>query len=98
MNVVLVRDEQLVDDRAVLDGAAAEHVRTILKKTVGDTLGVGRIGGLLGQARIVADDGARYTIECSFDREPPRKSGITLVLALPRPPVLRRVVQHATAM
>jgi RsmE family RNA methyltransferase len=98
MNVVLLHDEQLVEGRAVLDGATAEHVRTILKKSVGDTLAVGRIGGLLGQARIVADDGTRYTIECVFDREPPRKSGIVLVLALPRPPVLRRVLQHAATM
>lgn len=98
MNVVLLRDEQLDEGRAVLDGTAAEHVRTILKKSVGDTLAVGRVGGLLGDARIVADDGARYTIECVFDREPPRKSGIVLVLALPRPPVLRRVLQHAATM
>jgi RsmE family RNA methyltransferase len=96
MNIVIVRPEQLDGEgRAVLDGAQAEHVRTILKKGTGDTLEVGCLGGKLGHARILDE---RFTIACSFDRDPPRKSSIELVLALPRPPVLRRVLQHATAM
>lgn len=99
MNVVLMRAEQLDDEgRARLEGATAEHVRTILHKQVGDTLKVGRIGGQLGEATVVAADDTGFTIACRFDRDPPRKSGIQLVLALPRPPVLRRVLQHATAM
>jgi 16S rRNA (uracil1498-N3)-methyltransferase len=99
MNVVLLRPEQ-VDDAgtAIIVGAVAEHVRSILHKQVGDGLRVGCIGGRLGDARIVAVDGEGFTLECVFDREPPPKSGIELVLALPRPPVLRRVLQQACTM
>src|SRR5687768_6459614 len=99
MNVVLVRPEQLGDDGStVVGGSAAEHIRTVLKKQVGDALKIGLLGGRLGEGRIVAVGAEGFTIACTFDRDPPRKSGIVLVLALPRPPVLRRVLQHASTM
>ena len=55
---------------------------------------MGVIGGKLGRGRIV--EGGR--VACSLTHDPAPKRAVTLVLALPRPPMLRRVLQHATAM
>jgi 16S rRNA (uracil1498-N3)-methyltransferase len=37
-------------------------------------------------------------LQCAFDERPPPKRPVGLVVCLPRPPVLRRVLQHATAL
>jgi RsmE family RNA methyltransferase len=65
---------------------------------VGDTLRVGVVGVSLGEGVIEAIDREHLRVRCRFDTPPPAKRALVLVLALPRPPVLRRVLQHATAM
>ena len=100
MNVVLL-DPSEVDagGNAVLTERRAEHVATVLGKTSGDALTVGLVGGKLGTASVVASTKAELVLrDCRFEREPPKKRPITVVLALPRPPVFRRVLQHLTAL
>ncbi len=100
MNVVLLEASEVAPDgSATLDGRRAEHVAKVLGKAAGDSINVGLRGGKLGTAEIVAS--TRDSLElrgCSFEWDPPPKRPRTLVLALPRPPVFRRVLQHATAL
>ena len=65
---------------------------------VGDTLRVGRIGGLMGQAVVLRLEGHEAELSVSFDQPPPSKLPLTLVLALPRPKMLRRVFQTVATM
>lgn len=98
MNIVLVTADELDTDACVpLAGRRLAHVRDVLKKGPGDTVRVGQRGGELGSATIEAGN-AGWRLRCVFDAPPPPKAPITVVLALPRPPVLRRVVQHLTAL
>lgn len=99
MNLLLLEPGELADDgRAEIDGRRALHVRAILGKTAGDRIKIGVIGGRVGMAELREDHGDRIVLACVLDRDPPPPSAVTLVLALPRPPVLRRVLQHvATA-
>lgn len=100
MNVLLL-DPAEVDahGRARLDGRRAEHVAKVLGKAAGDPLGVGLRGGNLGRAVVESSDRRSLVLAgCTFDRPPPPKRPITVVLALPRPPVFRRVLQHLTAL
>ncbi len=75
------------------------HIRHILKLGVGDTLMVGELGGNIGQATIshIADSQISLT-NLKLDTPPPAKLGLTLVLALPRPKVLRRLIMDMTAL
>lgn len=100
MNVVLL-DASEVDaqGRATLAGRRAEHVASVLAKAPGDALTVGLRGGNLGTAAVVSSTKEALALRnCVFEREPPAKRPITLVLALPRPPVFRRMLQHVTAL
>ncbi len=99
MNLLLLEPSQLAEDGvATLDDRQLRHVTGVLGKAVGDTLVVGELGGRVGQGEIVALSRAEARVRCTFDREPPAPSRVTLVLALPRPPMLRRVLGHVTAM
>lgn len=99
MNLLLLADSDFVAaDRARVDGRRHRHARDVLRAAPGDELAVGRRGGRLGRGRVLAigDDALELAVE--LDTEPPAKLPLTLVLALPRPKVLRRVLQSATAL
>jgi RsmE family RNA methyltransferase len=99
LNVVLLDPAELdAAGEVELDGRRSDHVRSVLGKGEGDTLRVGVVGGELGEAEIYSIENHRLRLRCRFGVAPPPKRPRTLVLALPRPPVLRRTLQHATAM
>lgn len=75
------------------------HIKTVLDAAVGARVKVGEIGGNLGTATIasMADDQVLLE-EIHLDIPPPAKLELTLILALPRPKVLRRLIMDMTAM
>ncbi len=99
MNLILLDDADFcAETRAVLDGRRLAHVREIHRAAVGDVLRVGRLGGSVGEARVVRIDAETLELEVRLDAAPPPPSPVELVVALPRPPSLRKVLQQATAM
>lgn len=100
MNVVLLEPSEVsAHGEAALDGRRAEHVASVLGKAPGDSLSVGLVGGRLGAATVVSSTKSALVLrDCTFEREPVPKRPITVVLALPRPPVFRRLLQHVTAL
>jgi RsmE family RNA methyltransferase len=99
MNLLLLEPEEVDEEgRTRISGRRAEHIIELLGKQVGDTVRAGIIGGNLGQARIDAIEDRSIRLTCECNDPPPSKRPIDLVLALPRPPVFRRVLQHATSM
>lgn len=99
MNLLLLEEADFISaDRAVLSDRRFTHMQEIHRVVVGDTLRVGRIGGLMGQARVERLEGHEAELSLSFDLAPPAKLPLTLVLALPRPKMLRRVFQTIATM
>nr|WP_218576413.1 16S rRNA (uracil(1498)-N(3))-methyltransferase [Pseudomonas sp. SLFW] len=85
-------------DRVVLRDRRLTHMLEVHRSEVGDSLRVGRVGGLLGSAQLLRLEPREAELSVSFDREPPAKLPLTLVLALPRPKMLRRVFQTVATM
>jgi len=99
VNLILLDDSDFAaPNRVRLAGRRAAHVRQVHRARPGDVLRVGRIGGLLGSGRILALDDEAVELEVELSIEPPAPSPVTLVVALPRPPSLRKVLQQATAL
>lgn len=104
MNLLLLEDHDLdqtagAGPRAVVTGERLQHVRKVLRAEVGDTLEVGRLGGGIGRGRIAELDRERLVLEPGpLDRKPPPPLLVTLVLALPRPKFVGRILQAAAAM
>ena len=104
MNLLLLEEGDLESGgpagvRAAVGGERFRHVRKVLRAEVGDTLEVGRLGGGIGRGRIVELNRERVVLELGpLDGEPPPPLPVTLVLALPRPKFVGRILQAATAM
>ncbi|WP_095155836.1 16S rRNA (uracil(1498)-N(3))-methyltransferase [Pseudomonas sp. Irchel 3E13] len=99
MNVLLLEEADFIAaDRAVLSDRRFTHMQEIHRVAVGDSLRVGRLGGLMGQATVERLEGHEAELSLSFDQPPPAKLPLTLVLALPRPKMLRRVFQTVATM
>ncbi len=103
MNLILLDDadfDSRLDsgNRVVLRGRRLAHVREVCRAQVGDRLRVGRIGGDVGEGRVVRMTPDEIELEVVLDHAPPPPAAAGLVVALPRPPSLRKVLQQATAL
>ena len=99
MNLVLLHAEDLLgDDLAVVRGRRAEHIARVHRAAEGDTLVAGVANGRIGSATITRMSGDAVEMRLTLDREPPTPLPLTLILALPRPKVLNRVIASATSL
>lgn len=94
MNIVLLESEDWLDEtRVQLLGRRHQHLHKILKVKVGDTLRVGALGGMRGVARVMACDQESAELWVTLNAPPPPRHPLKVVLALPRPKMLRRVLR-----
>ena len=94
MNLLLfTRDDRLDGDRIRVSDRRLEHLLTVHRAGVGDTVRVGEVGGRMGSGEILAIDRDGATLAVALGGDPPPKLPLALVLALPRPKMLRRVVR-----
>jgi RsmE family RNA methyltransferase len=99
MNLVLLLPEDLLaPDHARLTGRRLQHVREIHRAAVGEDLTVGLLGGKMGKGRVLRLDDEGLELALALDQEPPPKLPLTLIIAVPRPKVLNRVVAAASSL
>lgn len=99
MNLLLLEDADFIAaDRVVLRDRRLKHMQEVHRSEVGDSLRVGRVNGLLGSAQLLRLETREAELSVSFDHAPPAKLPLTLILALPRPKMLRRVFQTVATM
>ncbi|NWA06708.1 16S rRNA (uracil(1498)-N(3))-methyltransferase [Pseudomonas gingeri] len=99
MNLLLLEEADFIAaDQVVLRDRRLTHMQEVHRVALGDNLRVGRIGGLMGNAEVVRLEAGEAQLRVSLDQPPPAKLPLTLVLALPRPKMLRRVFQTIATM
>lgn len=99
MNLLLLEDADFVGvDRVRLSGRRLKHLHEVNRAEAGDRLRVGRLGGLMGEGQLLSLDAEQAELQVCLDQPPPAKLPLTLVLALPRPKMLKRVLQTVSAM
>ena len=95
MNLILLFADDLWSGSScfLANGRRADHIRSVLRAVVGDTLRVGLYGGAQGSARVdlIDDTGVKLSVQLT-DPSPPRHR-FDIVLALPRPKMLRRILR-----
>src|SRR5690606_25698401 len=85
-------------DRVILRDRRLVHLHEVHRATEGDSLRVGRVGGLMGEGRLLRLTPQEAELQVSLDQPPPAKLPITLLLALPRPKMLKRTLQTVATM
>src|SRR5687768_506773 len=99
MNLLLLGEEDFLPDGSVrLAGRRLEHAREVLRAQRGDVLRVGKRGGLTGTGEIIEDVKDELRLRVSLSTPPPPRAGIDLLLAIPRPKALKRVLQAVASL
>jgi len=97
MNIILLSDnDQLDNGYYQISGEAYTHCQKVLKVSIGDTLQVGLLNHLLGSAKVlsICTENERIIVDPEFKNTPPPALNLTIILALPRPKVLKRLLQN----
>ena len=95
MNIVLLhQNDWIADGIAMVRDHRAAHIREVLRAQVGDTLRVGLLGGLCGEGVIEAVDASGVRLKVQLSEPPPPRHRFDIVLALPRPKMLRRILRQ----
>jgi len=98
MNLILIEPDEINNNTATLDGHRCTHIRKVLRCKQGDTVKVGLLGGDIGTGRILEIGPKQVVLDLNFHTPPPPKNPIGLILALPRPIMLKRVLAQAASM
>ena len=100
MNLLLINEDHLTDDTATLtDPRQLKHIQQHLKLNVGDSIKIGMRDCLKGTATITSlCDTALILDNILLAEPPPPKLSLTLIIALPRPKVLRRLIMDAVTL
>ncbi|WP_347329497.1 16S rRNA (uracil(1498)-N(3))-methyltransferase [Marinimicrobium locisalis] len=95
MNLLLLKDQELLapGQARVTDQRRIEHITRILNAGVGDTLTVGQVNGPLGQGCIEYLNENELVLRLALKQAPPAPLPLTLVLGLPRPQQIKRILQ-----
>jgi RsmE family RNA methyltransferase len=99
VNLLLLEPSEITaEGTARLAGRRALHVRHVLRAAPGDTIHAGVVGGRMGEAEVLAASEHEVVILPRLDRAPPPPSPVTLLAAVPRPKILRRLLQAVASM
>ncbi|MCG8313390.1 MAG: 16S rRNA (uracil(1498)-N(3))-methyltransferase [Pseudomonadales bacterium] len=102
MNLILIQPSewptsQLSGELTIKDHRF-DYIKSVHQPQPGDFLRVGLVQGKIGTAEVLELHQSAIKLSIKLERNPPAASPATLILALPRPKVLRRTLQMATTL
>lgn len=99
MNIILVtKDDYISNNVVLLKDRRFTHIANIQKPEIGQQLKVGLINGDLGIGVVIELDNQSITLKVELDCASIEPLPLNLVLALPRPKMLKRVLQASASL
>ncbi|MBN2686329.1 MAG: 16S rRNA (uracil(1498)-N(3))-methyltransferase [Pontiellaceae bacterium] len=99
MNLILLQSNEVDSDGLChLSGSRAKHVREVLRAAPGKPLRIGLLNGPFGEGVVEQVDAERVVLRCTFETAPPPRPRIDLLLAMPRPKVMKRLWAQLAAL
>lgn len=100
MNLIIIETDTCVPgQRILLSARQHKHIQAVLKTQPGQELTVGHLNGQIGKARIRSITGSTTEVEVLYlDAPSPPTLPVKLILGLPRPQMLQRILQTVATM
>ncbi len=100
MNIIILSNNDFIEntERVLIRGHRLEHIRNVNKPSIGDELRVGLINGNIGYGKVIRIEEEKIEMDVVLDGKPPAPLQLTLVLAMMRPRVFKRVLTQVSAI
>jgi 16S rRNA (uracil1498-N3)-methyltransferase len=99
VNLLLLDEHDRIESQCVtLSDARAGHVLNVLRATAGQTVRIGLLDGPFGTGTVVSAEDGCVTLRCDFEAATPLIPRVDVLLALPRPKVMRRLWAQLAAI
>ncbi len=99
MNLLLLEKKDYIGPgRVQVSGRRFEHIKKVLKAETGTRLSCGLINDRLGKARVIDLNHNCLEMEVTLESDPPDPLPLTLILALPRPKMLKRILESVVSL
>ncbi len=99
MNLVLLEAGELnAHGRVLLSGPRAAHIVNVLGGAPGQAVRIGVLEGPRGVGTVGSIEGSTVALDCVLEAEAPPRPRVDLLLAVPRPKVMRRLWAQLAAL
>jgi len=99
MNLILLFPHDFIDhNRVRLEGRRQQHIKDVHRGKLGDSFCVGIINGKIGRGILEKIDDNAIELSITLQQDPPKALPLTLIIALPRPKMLKRILQTIATM
>ncbi|WP_299976798.1 16S rRNA (uracil(1498)-N(3))-methyltransferase [Desulfobacula sp.] len=99
MNLVLLENKDFIgNERVVIQGRQFQHLISVNKVKKNDRLVCGLLNDKIGTGLITNVWKDSLEMEVHLTKDPPGPLPLTLVLALPRPKMLKRIIENVTSL
>lgn len=96
--IILFPDDFTEATHVTLTGRRHEHICQVHRAKPGDHLKVGLLDGAIGRGQVLQIDENQVQLEVTLQDAAPAPLPLTVILALPRPKMLKRIIQHVTTL
>ncbi|MBU1697680.1 MAG: RsmE family RNA methyltransferase, partial [Proteobacteria bacterium] len=99
MNLILLDTRDFIDpERVRIKGRRFKHLVTVNKVMENDQVVCGLLNDKIGTGLVKKISHDFIDMEICLDHDPPDPLALTLVLALPRPKMLKRIIESVTSL
>jgi RsmE family RNA methyltransferase len=99
VNLILLEPDEVTGTGDVtLSGPRAAHMLNVLRVAPGQQVRIGMLDGPRGTATVQSVDSETIAFHCTLESEIPRRPNVDLLLAVPRPKVMRRLWAQIAAL
>lgn len=98
MNLLLLQPSQINSNEATVTGRQLEHLRCVHQLIEGSSVRVGEMNGSMGTGVVKSINNQRAVLDICLDTPAPSALPLTLIMAMPRPKMLRRCLQSISSL
>ena len=99
MNIILLHSADFINpDTVILKGRRKDHIINVIKAQKGHALSCGLVNANMGKGIISNIDSSKVELKVDLNQEPPPALPLTLILALPRPKMLKRILESSATL